>query len=198
MARCGAPAAQAPAPSGGLLRQRKAASDAAAARAFAARDDRSFPLSRPRRRSSRHREAARSGRQFGCDAGSLRQLIPTGLGAHDIGFDHDIGRAADHNQMLDVVAAYQHQPAAAVNGGGIDHRQSRHPATIGVGAKAIGGESANQPGGQADQRQDGHKCEEKCQCLHTCPRQKRFLQASRLPLATRQTLKGSLRLELFS
>ena len=32
--------------------------------------------------------------------------------AHDIGFDHDVGRAADHQQMLDIVAPDQNAAAA--------------------------------------------------------------------------------------
>ena len=113
-----------------------------------------------------------------------------------MGFDHDIGRTTDHDQMLDVIAPYQHQPAAAIHGGGIDHGQARHPAAICVGAKAIGGESANQPGGDADQRQHRHKCEEKGYCLHARPRQKPLspslsLQAYRLPVPMRQTPKGA-------
>ena len=98
--------------------------------------------------------------------GPRRHLIAPGHGAHDIGFHDDIGRAADHQQMFDVVAPHQHQPPAAVHGGGVDHRQPRHPAAIGVGAEAVAGESANQPGRDADQRQNGHECEEKCNCLH--------------------------------
>lgn len=41
----------------------------------------------------------------------------------DAAFDHDIRRAADHDQVLDVVAADEHQAAARINGGGIEHRQ---------------------------------------------------------------------------
>jgi hypothetical protein len=96
----------------------------------------------------------------------LRYLIPCGRRAHDIGFHDDIGRAADHQQMFDIVAPYQHQSAAAIDGGGVDHGQARHPSSIGVGTEPIAGESADQPGGDADQCQNRHECEEKCQCLH--------------------------------
>jgi hypothetical protein len=62
--------------------------------------------------------------------------------------------------MLDVVAPHQYQTPAAVNGGGVDHRQPRHPAAIGAGAEAVTGESANQPGDAPDQRQNAYERED--------------------------------------
>ena len=71
--------------------------------------------------------------------------------------------------MFDIVAADQHQAAAAVDGGGIDHRQARLPATrIGV-AEAVGAEAAHQPGGQPDQSQyHGERDEERRRERHVC------------------------------
>ena len=112
--------------------------------------------------------AMRGGGFGAADGRPWRNLIASGHGAHDIGFHDDIGRAADHQQMLDIVAPHQHQPAAAIHGGGVDHGQPRHPPAIGVGAEAVGGESANQPGGDADQRQNGDECEEECERLLAC------------------------------
>ena len=43
----------------------------------------------------------------------------------DVALDHDVGRAADQDQMLDVVAPHQHQPAMAVDGGGVHDRKPR-------------------------------------------------------------------------
>jgi hypothetical protein len=100
------------------------------------------------------------------DGRPWRQLIAAGRPTHDIGLDDDIGGTADHQKMFDIVAPYQHETAATVHGGGIDDRQTRHSSTLGVGAKPVGGESADQPGHDADQRQDHHKREEKCKCLH--------------------------------
>ncbi|WP_157213201.1 hypothetical protein, partial [Sinorhizobium sp. CCBAU 05631] len=37
---------------------------------------------------------------------------------HDAALDDDISWSADHDQMLDVVAADEHEPAARVDGGG--------------------------------------------------------------------------------
>jgi hypothetical protein len=117
--------------------------------------------------SAHLRQCGNAGLWLGANAaGPLRQLIPGLCCADDVGFYDDIGGAADHQQMLDIVAPDQHQPPAAVHGGGVDHGQTRHPAAIGAGAKAISGESAHQPSGDTDQRQNGHKRKEKCQCRH--------------------------------
>ena len=55
------------------------------------------------------------------DGRPRRQLIASSHGAHDIGFDDDVSRTADHQEMLDVVAPYQDQTAASVHRGRIDH-----------------------------------------------------------------------------
>ena len=40
-------------------------------------------------------------------------------------FDHDIGRTADQDQVFDIVAAHQHDAAPRVDGGCIQHGQTR-------------------------------------------------------------------------
>ena len=112
------------------------------------------------------------------DGRPRRQLISAGHGAHDIGFDDNVGRTADHQQMFDVVASDQHEPPSSVDRGGIDDSQTRHPPALGVGAEPVGGESADQPGHDADQRQNRHKREEECKCLHTLSPANRVLRAS--------------------
>ena len=67
--------------------------------------------------------------------------------------------------MLDIVTAHQHEPAAAVDRGGVDHGEAGHAPAIGVGAEAAGGESAHQPGGDADQGQNGHEDKDKREIL---------------------------------
>ena len=47
------------------------------------------------------------------------------LAVADLALDHDVGRSADEDQMLDIVAAYQHEAAMAVDGGGVHDRQPR-------------------------------------------------------------------------
>jgi hypothetical protein len=96
----------------------------------------------------------------------LRQLIATRRGANDVRFHHDIGRPANHQEMLDVVAPDQDQTATAVDGGGIDHCQARQPSAIRAGADTVVGESANQPDGNATQGHEGHKQEDQGYCLH--------------------------------
>ena len=67
--------------------------------------------------------------------------------------------------MFDIVAPDQNQTAAAIDGGSVDHGEPRHPAAAGIGAEPIAGEAAYQPGGGANQRQNGQKCEKKHQWL---------------------------------
>src|SRR5690606_14159570 len=64
------------------------------------------------------------------------------------------------------VAAHQNQPAASVDGGGVDHRQTGHPSAITVGGETVSRESPHQPGGPGDQCQDHNECDDECDCLH--------------------------------
>ena len=57
--------------------------------------------------------------------GVARDVARRGDRAHDIGFDDDVGRPADHQQMLDIVAPDQDEPAAAVDAGIIDDGKPR-------------------------------------------------------------------------
>ncbi|MGH6676725.1 MAG: hypothetical protein ACRECE_10970 [Xanthobacteraceae bacterium] len=61
--------------------------------------------------------------------------------------------------MLDIVAADQKQPAASVDAGIVDNRQPRLPPAQAGTAKAAGAESADRPGGRADQAQDDYESE---------------------------------------
>ena len=85
--------------------------------------------------------------------------VGDGCAAHDIGFDHDVARAADHQQMLDVVAADDDELAPAVDGGGIDHGEARLAAARG-GIDPRRAEPAHQPGGRADQQQNEDECDD--------------------------------------
>jgi hypothetical protein len=68
-----------------------------------------------------------------------------GAGAHDIRLHHDVSRSANHEQMLDIVAADQEQPASAINGGGIDHSESGLAPTRSRGSEIRGAETPCQP-----------------------------------------------------
>ena len=78
-------------------------------------------------------------------------------GAHDILFDHDVARAADHQQMLDIVAPHQHEAATAVDRRGIDHGKARLAPALRGGADARGAEAANEPERQPDQGEHDHE-----------------------------------------
>ena len=74
----------------------------------------------------------------------------------DVVLDDDVGRPADQQQVLDVVAAHQHQPAVAVDGGGIHHRQPGL-AVAPAGHEGAEGQAADdahdeQQQGETDQR----------------------------------------------
>ena len=107
---------------------------------------------RPRGRGFVERHGARE--RFG-GAGAARggDVAIGRLAAHDIGFDQDVGRAADHDQVFDIVAAHDHELAAAIDGAGFDHRETRLASARGGAAEAVGAEAAHEPGRRADQRE---------------------------------------------
>jgi hypothetical protein len=78
--------------------------------------------------------------------------------ANDVFFDHEIGRAADQDKMLDIVAANEHEATAGIDDGGIEYRETR--LTV-AGAAGVGSTSApkltDQPGGEPDERQHQHE-----------------------------------------
>jgi hypothetical protein len=73
----------------------------------------------------------------------------------DAGFHDDVGRTADQDQMLDVVATHQHKTALGVDMGSVDNRQpvllraQRTPEPA-----APGGDPTNDPGRHRDQQKD--------------------------------------------
>jgi hypothetical protein len=74
-----------------------------------------------------------------------RRFAGRGAGAHDVHLDHDVGRPADHQEMLDIVAADQDELAAGIDLGGVDDGQSRLAAARARRGEAIGPEPADQP-----------------------------------------------------
>jgi hypothetical protein len=71
--------------------------------------------------------------------GGLQVVVPG-----DAAFDDDVGRPADHDQMLDIIAPDQHEPAACVDRGGIEHGQARL-AVLAAADEGRGGAVADQP-----------------------------------------------------
>lgn len=55
--------------------------------------------------------------------GFAGQCRPAWRGKPDIALDHDVGRTTDEQQVLDVVAPYQHKAPMAVHSRGVHHRQ---------------------------------------------------------------------------
>jgi hypothetical protein len=82
--------------------------------------------------------------------------------------------------MLDIVAANQHQAAAAIDRGGIDDGKTRHPTARRIRTEPVAAEPAHQPCREADQNQHEHEGKnESDRLLH--------------PKIPRQTLTGSAR-----
>ena len=93
------------------------------------------------------------GARWRLDAARLAGYFARAHGAHDIGFDHQVSGAADHEKVFDIVATDQHQAAASIDGGCIDHRQTRLAPPGANATQTVGAETAHQPGGRADQGQ---------------------------------------------
>ena len=73
----------------------------------------------------------------------------------DVAFDDDVGRAADQQQVLDIVTAHQHQPAVTVDSGGVHDGQPR------LAVSAAGNERSE--GQTADQLDDEENDDQKDQ-----------------------------------
>src|SRR5262249_52371636 len=82
-------------------------------------------------------------------------------GAHDILFDDHVGRSANEDEMLDVVAANQDEAAASVDRSRIDHGQARLTPAAGRGAAAPrAAEPAIREGGKRDEAKNDDERED--------------------------------------
>ena len=70
--------------------------------------------------------------------------------AFDTGLNHHVDRAADDDQMLDVVAPHQHQPLL-IDDRGLDHAEPASRAAA-SSRSLTQGEALDPPGGERDQR----------------------------------------------
>src|SRR5262249_37818030 len=115
-------------------------------------------------------------------------------GADDIWLDHDVARAADHQQMLDIVAADQNEPAAAIDAGIIDHGKPwLSPAR--AGAESTATEPSHRPGDCSDQAEHDEKGHEKAHGeRHFRPEQAlkhpRYSRLDGVPTAAKVAFKG--------
>src|SRR5262249_36540637 len=78
---------------------------------------------------------------------------------------HDITRPADHQQVLDIVATDQDQPAPAINCSRIDDGEPRLAPACGGGAQVSGAEAPDQPCGQSDQAQHHDEGEQESEAI---------------------------------
>jgi hypothetical protein len=53
--------------------------------------------------------------------------VPDDRDRADTAFDDDIGRAADHDQMFDIIATHENQTAARIHGRRVENLQARLP-----------------------------------------------------------------------
>ena len=78
-------------------------------------------------------------------------------GAHDVLLDHDVGRSADDEEVLHIVAADENQPAAVVDRRLVDHGKPRLAAARCRTAQPPAAEPAQQPERQREQAQHHHQ-----------------------------------------
>ena len=114
------------------------------------------------RRSRHDRYGSRSRGRDGAVAGVIvRRTIACQLAlvicgdrsaANDRLFNHHIGRSADENEMLHIVAAHQQQAAAGINVHGIHDRDAR--LAVAACVDAVAGELPQKIDHQADQCED--------------------------------------------
>ncbi len=100
-------------------------------RAYAGRDGldrRRCPGVRPRRAADERRLGALRG-AVGARHRNVARRIDR-HGAHDVLLDHEVARAADQQEMFDIVAPHQHEAAPSIDRRGIDHRETRLAATL--------------------------------------------------------------------
>jgi hypothetical protein len=88
-----------------------------------------------------------------------------GGGAHDILLDHDVRRAANDQQMLDVVAADQHQPAPTVDRGRVNDGQPGLSPACGCDAEIRSAEAPYEPCEYSEQAQHHDEGEHESQAI---------------------------------
>ncbi len=120
---------------------------------------RRFRLERPRTVRSGLRQRQRPRHGF-CRSRDTRNcgLARCRYRAHDVGFDNDVRRPADHHQMFDVVAPDQEQSSPRVDAGIFDYGQPRLASSHGA-TQSSAAESAHCPCGSPDQTKHYQECQ---------------------------------------
>ena len=114
------------------------------------------------RNLGRGRLSLRGGGRAGGLTGALLLLIALrrerGLGrsANDLAFDEHIVRAADHDEMFDIVAADEDEAAARVDREGVEHAEARLAGAARAvrKRKSAAGKAAEADKGQRYERKD--------------------------------------------
>src|SRR5262249_17106829 len=120
-------------------------------------------LARAKRRARRAElGAAAYRRRTGGGAGRAR---PEGQRAPGGGREEEGGGGADDEQVLDIVATDQDQPAPAINCSRIDDGEPRLAPACGGGAQVSGAEAPDQPCGQSDQAQHHDEGEQESEAI---------------------------------
>ena len=120
---------------------------------------RRFRLERPRTVRSGLRQWQRPRHGF-CRSRDTRNcgLARCRYRAHDVGFDNDVRRPADHHQMFDIIAPDQEQSSPRVDAGIFDYGQPRLAPAHGA-TQSSAAESAHCPRGSPDQTKHYQECQ---------------------------------------
>jgi hypothetical protein len=85
------------------------------------------------------------------------------LGAHDVRLDQQVVRAADHDQVLDRVAAHDDEAALPVDGRDVQDSEAIPPAHI-LALQVPRPEAAQEEHDHGDERDDGDEREDEPRC----------------------------------
>jgi hypothetical protein len=126
----------------------------------------------------------------GRKTGERRVARRAGSRAHDVAFDEDVVGSADHDEMLDMIPAHQHQLALPVEIEGVHDSEARLARPVRAArTQPASGDLPQHEGEQAEQREDDDEGERPDHRLREVHSEER-LQRSHSP---KNTLVGELK-----